>query len=82
MARPKKAPAKRGRKPAASKAADKAAIPAVIAKASAAALARGNEGMVFAPLEVQATLQLLGPAAHTEAAMAMRDSLSTRIVEG
>lgn len=43
----------------------------VVATASAAALARGNEGMVFASGEAQATLQLLGPSAHDEAARAL-----------
>ncbi|MBU2981762.1 hypothetical protein KO498_08030 [Lentibacter algarum] len=51
----------------------------VIVKASSAALARGNEGMVFAPLEVQATLQLLGPAAHTEAAFALQERLPAHL---
>ena len=44
----------------------------VVATASAAALARGNEGMVFASGEAQASLQLLGPSAHDEAADAPR----------
>ncbi|MCV2893252.1 DUF6473 family protein [Lentibacter sp. XHP0401] len=43
----------------------------VICSASAAALARGEEGMLYAPQERQAALHLLGPAVHEEAAEAL-----------
>jgi len=41
------------------------------ATASAAALAAGSEGMVFSELEGAAAAELLGPAAHAEAAEAL-----------
>ncbi len=53
----------------------------IIVKASAAALARGNEGMVYTPFEASATLQLLGPAAHMEAAFSLKPVID-RHLEG
>lgn len=55
-------------------------VDTVIVKASAAALARGNEGMVFTPFEASATLQLLGPAAHMEAAFALKPVVEQHFV--
>jgi len=43
----------------------------VICRVSPAALAHGQEGMVFADHEALAAMQLLGPAAHEEAADAL-----------
>lgn len=40
----------------------------VVAQASEAALARGNEGMIFEERDLQASIELLGPSAHVEAA--------------
>ena len=51
----------------------------VIVKASAAALARGNEGMIFTPFEASATLRLLGPAAHVEVAFALRPIIEKQL---
>ncbi len=45
--------------------------------ASAAALARGPEGMVFGPMDAPAARGMLGPAAHKEAARALVRALKT-----
>lgn len=46
-------------------------------KISAAALSQGTHGMMFDPLEVNAARELLGPAAHMEAADALCVTLSS-----
>jgi len=46
---------------------------------SDAALAQGTEGMVFSPMEKPAAQELMGPAAHAEAAQALLRPLSQMI---